>query len=65
MKHHKQDRGFTLVEIMLVVVIIGILAGVVLPHLAGQRERAAINATKAQMKNMETFITRQKPWGWE
>ena len=33
-------RGFTLVEIMLVVIIIGVLAGAILPRFAGQTERA-------------------------
>ena len=41
-----QSRGFTLVEIMLVVVIIGILAAIVVPKIAGNSERA--RATRVQ-----------------
>jgi general secretion pathway protein G len=41
---------------MLVVVIIGILAGVVLPRLVGSREKAAEQAARAQIGVFETAI---------
>ena len=37
-------RAFTLVEILLVVVIIGILAALVIPRIAGSSERARVTA---------------------
>jgi general secretion pathway protein G len=44
--HHS---AFTLTEIMLVVVIIGILAALVIPKIAGQGERARVTAANADI----------------
>ena len=46
---HRSKRGFTLVEIMLVVVIIGILAALVIPRIAGNTERARVTAAQADI----------------
>lgn len=37
---HRQQRGFTLLEIMVVIVILGILASLVVPNLMGNKEQA-------------------------
>lgn len=49
-------RGFTFLEIMLVVVIIGILAAVVGPNLVGRTGTAKVNSTKSQISNIETAL---------
>ena len=43
-------RAFTLVEILLVVVIIGVLASVLVPRLAGHSRKARITAAQADIR---------------
>jgi general secretion pathway protein G len=45
----KLNRAFTLVEMMLVVVIIGVLAAIVIPKIAGNSERAKLTAAHASI----------------
>jgi general secretion pathway protein G len=51
MKNKKQgrERGFTLIEIMIVIIIIGLMAGLVAPKLIGRLTQAKQNAAKAQI----------------
>jgi general secretion pathway protein G len=50
------NRGFTLIEIMVVIVILALLAALVGPKLIGRTDDAKVTDTKVQIKNMETAL---------
>ena len=52
--------AFTLVEIMVVVAVIGILAGIVLAAAGGVQKKAARDQTKAEIKTMSVALERYR-----
>src|SRR3990167_8376186 len=57
MKKINRERGFTLVEILLVVAIIGALAAMVVPRLAGRSEKAKATTARADIRaNIATAL---------
>src|SRR5258708_3831389 len=49
-------RGFTLMEVLLVLAILGVIIGLVLPNLLGQQKKANIGATKVAINNVEQAL---------
>lgn len=56
MSQKTQNKGFTLVEILLVTVIIGILAGSVVLVFTGRATQARINRAYADIKSYQTAL---------
>lgn len=53
----RNKNAFTLIEIMLVVIIIGILAAMVIPNMAGRGEQARVAAARADIDaNLSTAL---------
>ncbi len=55
-KHLRCMRGFTLIEVMVVVVILGILAGIVIPRLLDRPEEARRTKAQLQIKGIEEAL---------
>jgi general secretion pathway protein G len=60
MKRKLDDRGFTLIEIMIVIVILGILAWQVVPRIMGKPEEARRLKAKMDISSIETALKMYK-----
>ncbi len=52
----KNTRGFTLIELMVVIVILGILAGLIVPRIMGRPEEAKQLKAKLTIESLETSL---------
>ena len=56
MRQFHNRRGFTLIEIMVVIVILALLAALVGPKIMGRTDDAKIQTTKTQIRNLESAL---------
>jgi len=52
----RDNRGFTLIEIMVVIVILALLAALVGPKIMGRSDDAKVADAKVQIRNIETAL---------
>lgn len=62
--HHQrlisQQSGFTLIEVMVVVVILALLAGVVVPRVVGQSDKARVKTTETALSSVSNALDMYK-----
>ncbi len=56
----RKAHGFTLLEVMVVIVILGILASMVVPNLMGSQERANMQKAVSDVTALETSLSLYK-----
>jgi general secretion pathway protein G len=55
-KIFRSEKGFTLVELMIVIIILAVLTGIAVPSYMALRNRARESATESEMKNLATSL---------
>jgi len=55
-KYRKKEKGFTLIEMLIVIIIIGLLASLVAPRLFTKVDKARIKTAKAQIELLSTAV---------
>lgn len=56
MKKNHDSEGFTLIELMVVIVILGILAGLIVPRIMGRPDEARQTKAVIQIESLETAL---------
>src|ERR1700704_3437997 len=54
--HRNRQSAFTLIELLLVLVILGILAAIVVPKFSGRTEQARVTAAQSQISTFGTAL---------
>lgn len=52
----QRERGFTLIELMVVLVILGVLFGLVVPNVTGRGDEARVTAVHTDIRSIENAL---------
>lgn len=56
LKKHTNQKGFTLIELMIVIAIIGILAAIAIPQFSSYRAKSFNTANVSDLRNAKTSL---------
>lgn len=56
LKQRKNQKGFTLIELMIVIAIIGILAAIAIPQFSSYRAKSFNSASVSDVRNCRTDL---------
>lgn len=59
-RKNRMRKGFTMVELMAVIIILGLLATVLVKNFMGQTDKARVITTKANLKILHTAVMQYK-----
>ena len=55
-----KQQGFTLIEVMVVIVILGVLAALIVPNVMGRGEKAKVDTTAITLKTVAGALKQYK-----
>jgi len=63
---HQEEKGFTLIDIIIVIAILGIIASVVVPNIVGFMDSGILNAARTEAENVKTaasaYLAEYEEW---
>lgn len=59
-RKRNKNSGFTLIEVMVVIVILGVLAALIVPNVMGRSEKAKIDTTQITLKGVAGALDQYK-----